>query len=258
MENNNAKLIISKLPIAYKNELKNVINNAILIFKDNLINVTLGGSGGKGNIIEDWSDLDVYIVLNKYNTTQVSQFMRLVNNSIIHTGTTFYTLAEIENDVIDMKTKVMLFERQSFDVNPTLYGIDIFKEVQYDEIKSNDKANFPNVLHDVRRRYIELCNSKKLDKTYIKKLLVLVKCILRSYDTFTYGYDYTFKCLFQLLNDQNIDLTNIKDFDILYVINNLDNSVEQVISFSEFLLSYISNVYNKGGLRWQKELVLGQ
>ena len=256
MEINKAKLIISKLPLEYHNQLVNVVSDAIAIFKDNLINITLGGSGGKGNVINGWSDLDVYIVLNIYNTSQVSEFMKTINNSNIHTGTTFYTLAEVENDVVDMKTKVMLYERQYFDVNPTLYGIDIFKEVSYEDIRNNDKANFPNVLHDVRRRYIELCYTRKVDKVFIKKLLVLAKCILNNYNIFTYGYGPTFKKLFQLLYDQNIDLTEVKDFDILSVINDLENSAEEIIKFSEFLLSYIGNVYNKGGLRWEKELVL--
>ena len=256
MEIDKARLIISKLPLSYRDELKNVVNNAMAIFKDNLINMTLGGSGGKGNAINGWSDLDVYIVLNIYNTEQVSEFMKTVNKNSIHTGTTFYTLAEVENDIVDMKTKVMLYEKQAYDVNPTLYGIDIFKEVTYEEIKKNDRTNFPNVLHDVRRRYIELCYTRKVEKAYIKKLLVLVKCMLNSYDIFTYGYDPTFRELFQVMYKQNIDLTPIKDFDIVSVINNLEDSTEVVINFSEFLLNYIGNVYNKGGLRWEKELVL--
>lgn len=256
MENSRISAIINKLPEKYKQVLKNDLDSAILSFNDNLINITLGGSGGKGNVIDGWSDLDLYVILNKYNPAQIASFMKLVNNDSIHTGTTFYTLAEVENDVIDLKTKVMLYERQSFGVNPTLYGIDIFNKVDYEEIRSNDKANFPGILHDIRRRYIELCMGKALDKVYIKKLLVLVKCLLRSYDIFTYGYAYTFNKLFEFLEDQNIDLTSVKDFDILLIIQNIDNAKDEIMQFSSFILSYISDVYNKGGLRWRKGLVL--
>ena len=256
MENSRIKEIINELPENYLKVLKKDIESAILIFNDNLINITLGGSGGKGNVIEGWSDLDLYIILNKYNPKQITEYMSIVNNNSIHTGTTFYTLAEIDNNVIDLKTKVMLYERKCFNVNPTLYGIDVFKEVDYEEIKNNDKANFPSVLHDVRRRFIELCMGKELDKVYVKKLLVLVKCLLRSYDIFTYGYAYTFNKLFEFFNEQNICLTEIKDFDIVKIINNMDDSKEDIIIFSNYLLNYISDVYNKGGLRKKKGLVL--
>lgn len=256
MEDSRKKAIIDLLPDDYKKELVNIYNIALSIFKDNLINITLGGSGGKGTIIDGWSDLDLYIVLNDYDPFTIKEFMNIVSNNNIHTGTTFYTINELENNFIDLKTKVMLYERQTFDVNPTLYGKEVYNEIDYEEIKESDRVNFPCVLHDIRRRFIELCMGKDLDKTYIKKLLVLVKCILRSYDIFTYGYNNTFNELFIFLEKHNIDITSIKDFDIIMVINNLETSKEKVVIFSNFILNYISKIYNKGELKWKKELVL--
>ena len=62
-----------KLPKIYKEKLNDVVKEAITIFHNNLKSITLGGSGGKAEIIPFWSDLDIYIlywsnmILNKFN-----------------------------------------------------------------------------------------------------------------------------------------------------------------------------------------------
>jgi hypothetical protein len=38
----------------------------------------------------------------------------------------------------------------------------------------------------------------------------------------------------------------------------MEDAKESVVNFSNFLLNYIENVYNKGGIVWKKELVLEQ
>ena len=125
----------------------------------------------------------------------------------------------ISNNIIDAKTKIMLYEKQTYKVNPTLYGNDtIFNKISYREVKQNDKNSFPVVLHDIRRRYMNLYTNKneKLEKTYIKKLLVLIKCILNYYDIFSYGYDKTFT-KFKLFNPEQILRIIIKKY---YLKNN--------------------------------------
>ena len=88
-----------------------------------------------------------------------------------------------------------------------------------------------------------------LDKTYIKKLLVLVKCILNYYDIFSYGYDKTFT-KFKLLCDLKYgELTNIYDFNIMKVINNINNSKDDVLKFSFELFKLIErNLIYEGEL----------
>ena len=91
--------------------------------------------------------------------------------------------------------------------------------------------------------------NEKLDKTYIKKLLVLVKCILNYYDIFSYGYDKTFT-KFKLLCDLKYgELTNIYDFNIMKVINNINNSKDDVLKFSFELFKLIErNLIYEGEL----------
>ena len=254
--------IISKLPEKYRIALYSIINYACISFGNNLFNLTLGGSGGKGKIIEGWSDLDIYIILFNYDAEQIVSFTKHLNNISIHVGTTYYTLSELSCNMIDCKTKVMCYEKQNFNVNPTLYGIDIFNLVTHDEIIAADIRNLPNILHDVRRRYIDLIGNSDnvVTKPYIKKLLVLLKCILSCYGIFSYGYDTTVLKFNELAEKENFDLTPISDFDIMSAINNIENAKESVTKFSAFVLNFVDKYYQKEGVKnkWEKELVLEQ
>lgn len=253
---------VLKYPKKYYETMNKVIDYAKEIFKDNLCNITLGGSGGKGKIIEDWSDLDFYIILQRYNHKEIATFMKATSNLEIHIGTTFYTLYEIENDLIDSKTKIMCYEKQNYPVNPTLYGEEVFKQIDYETIVENDINNLPNILHDFRRRYIDLISNedKKVDKTYVKKMLVLIKCLLNYHRIFSYGYDNCLTYLRDFIDKEGYDLTPILQFDIMNSIKNIDTSKEEIVNFSTQLLNFIEFIYIKKGenKKWKKELVLEQ
>ena len=53
-----------------------------------------------------------------------------------------------------------IYEKELFHFNPTLYGYCSFPKIAYDEIVQNDINNLPNVLHEVRRMYINILNKK--------------------------------------------------------------------------------------------------
>lgn len=246
------KKLNSDYPQKYIELINRVVNSMTSIFDDNLITIILGGSGGKGNIIDGWSDIDLYVILRTYDVYEISNITKLISKEKIHVGVTYYLRDEVINNIIDVKTKIMLYEKQTYKVNPTLYGNDtIFNKISYREVKQNDKNSFPVVLHDIRRRYMNLYIDKneKLEKTYIKKLLVLIKCILNYYDIFSYGYDKTFT-KFKLLCDLKYgELTNIYDFNIMKVINNVNNSKDEVLNFSYELFKLIEkNLIYEGEL----------
>ena len=251
--------IIDNLDIEYKIVLNRALKNAIQIFSDNLLNLTLGGSGGKGNIIKNWSDLDIYVLLKKYDILKVVEFMKSIEEFRIHVGTTFYTINEVKNNFLDVKTFIMCYEKQNYNVNPTLYGQDVFNTINHEELIEMEYKNFPNVLHDFRRRYIEALKSNKIEKTYIKKLLILVKKILNvHYGIFIYGYKDSFDELNRILKFDE-KLTEMESFDIMKVIDNMEGNKDKILSYSEFLLKYIEkNVDRKEERKWEKELVLGR
>lgn len=244
--------MINKLPEKYKKQLELILEKAQNIFDDNLISIILGGSGGKGNIIENWSDLDIYIIFKEYTKEQIINFLQSVKKDEIHVGTTYYTENEFKNGIIDLKTKVMLYEKQNYNLNPTLYGEDIELNIDLEDIKFNDKINFPNILHEFRRLYINLSMSEEneVEKSYIKKMLVLMKTILRSrYSEFSYGYLQTLNIFYKIMEKEGYSLMNSSRFDIMDVINNISNSKEKTLKFSEILLSFAEINIEKEGVK---------
>ena len=144
---------VNDLPDEYAKTIKMVMYHSKKIFEKDLVSIILGGSCGKNNPIIGWSDIDLYIILKAYESRKVKIFSDIVETYNIHVGVTFYSLREIEYNIIDNKTKIMLYEKQKFNVNPTLYGYCPFKKINYSKVVLNDKNNLPNVMHELRRMY---------------------------------------------------------------------------------------------------------
>lgn len=224
-------------PKRYIDVINRVVNKMVYLFEDNLLSIILGGSCGNGDIIEGFSDVELYVVLNRFdvkNISKISKYILLEEETVL---ISYYLKDEVINNMIDSKTKVTLYEKDKYNVNPTLYGKNVFKTVTYKDIKKNDENVLPTVLHDVRRKYMYLYSNKdiKVDKSFIYNLTVLLKCILNHNDIFTYGYKETFD-KFKLLYELKVNNDyRIIGFDILEVINDLDNSKDKVLEFCNTL-----------------------
>lgn len=239
-------------PEEYKVALVNALDVSREVLGENLLSVTLGGSGGKNKIIFGWSDLDIYIILRKYDVEQVRVLQERLSKSDIHIGLTFYNLYEIENDLVDFKTKIMVYEKNNYNVNPTLYGCDYFRDVSYLEVYNNDMSNYPVVLQAFKRMYIELLNKKRqVDKTYIKKMLVLLKCILSSYKIFAFGYDEVFQEFISILYNGNVE-TSLRD-----IIVNLDKYEDFIINISREIIEFTDscNLFKKNSECCKKRIL---
>ena len=223
-------------PVKYQKVLVDVISASQEELADNLLSITLGGSGGKNNIIPGWSDLDIYIVLRNSDIEQINNLRNRLANNKIHIGLTFYDLYELENNLIDFKTKIMIYEKHNYQVNPTLYGNDYFQDVSYQEVYENDLLNYPHILQMFKRMYLEVLNNeRKIDKTYVKKMLVLVKCILSSQKIFVYGYKETFEEYFKIIYNNDQVKFNLE------VLSDLENNQEYFLGLSHSLISYTDN-----------------
>jgi len=225
-----------KFPPNYKATLIEVINIIENELQDELLSITLGGSAGKDNIIEGWSDLDIYIVVENYNIEKISKMTKELNKKNIHIGLTIYNLYEVENDLIDFKTKIMIYEKNNYCVNPTLYGYDYFNNITYEEVYNNDLMNYPKNLQAFKRMYIDILNKdKKIDKAYIKKMLVLVKCILTSHQIFSFGYQEVLEEFIKIIYPNNLHI----NFEEL--LKNLDYYQEYFLYLSKEIIEYTEN-----------------
>ena len=122
-------------------------------------------------------------ILKRYDFDNVGLFDKLLSKFNIHIGTTYYSIDEVESMCLDSKTKVMIYEKNNFHVNPTLYGKDYFKNVDYADIRISDVNNLPSVLHEVRRMHISaLNNENNISGKYLKQIyypLLLVEVLVR-------------------------------------------------------------------------------
>ena len=220
-------------PENYKETLIEVLRILRNTLDENLLNVTLGGSGGKNKIIEGWSDLDVYVILKNYDIKKICIIQKLLSNMDIHIGLTIYNFNQVNNNLIDFKTKIMIYEKNNFRVNPTLYGKEYFPEISYEEVYLNDLTNYPQVLQVFKRMYIEVLNEdRKIDKVYIKKLLVLMKCILSSHRIFAYGYNE----VFQIYSNIVYQMENPIPFDKIFT--DIETNTELIKIISKDIIEY--------------------
>ena len=228
------------LPKQYSEIIESVVLYAQDIFQEDLVSMILGGSCGKGMPIVGWSDIDLYVILNSYQSEKVRSFFDKTEKEEIHIGLTFYTTLEVEKNLIDNKTKIMLYEKNTYHVNPTLYGDNPFQSITFKEVAENDKNNLPNVLHDFRRMYIKALDSNHcIDQKYIKKFLLLLKCYLSNIGVFNYGYQNVFDQFQDIYNEKRNNSTTTCYFDIMDAIVNIKNSKEKILDFSKKVLEFI-------------------
>ncbi len=231
---------IIKLSIDYTNIIDKTLNEAKTIFREDLKCIILGGSCGKNIPVVNWSDIDLYIILDKYEIKKVKKFTEYIKNSLIHIGTTFYTEKEIKKNLIDERTKVMLYEKQKLNVNPTIYGSFKFKRIKYRAIKKNDRNNLPKALHEFRRMHIKLLDKNSIvEKKYIKKLILVLKCYFNIKGKFLYGYLNVINEFLMVYNEKENKSTKEYFFDIIDALSDVQNNKKKIIDLGNRILDFM-------------------
>ena len=229
---------VKYLPEKYLRVLEESAHIIISSFKDNLVNITLGGSGGKNEIIEGHSDLDLYVITKKTNVEQISNVLKRIDKLDIHVGITYYTSYQVKNKLIDNKTKIMIYEKRKLNLNPSIYGYFDYPSITYKEVVENDKNNLPNVNHVlIRECAYALKDKNKINTKYIKKMFVLIKCYLNTKNIFSYGYARSLKLFKEICNDNEIKNYKI---DIEKCLKNISEYKEMVLDFSLKIIEYIN------------------
>jgi len=203
---------ITNLPKKYQDVLVDIIDVANEIYKDNLLDIFLAGSGGRAHIIENWSDLNLYIITNNFDIEKnIIFYDKTKNNDYdIHIGTTFYTKNMIENLDVDSKTIVAFYEHQNYNLNTFIYNNIKIKHIEFKDIISSDKE-FNNLLQVVLREIYNYKLFKNNFKTLIKKITLLIKIyIIKNNQEYVYNYNNIFNKFNNIMNiNEQIDIENI-------------------------------------------------
>ena len=127
----------------------------------------------------------------------------------------------------------MIYEKNNYHVNPTLYGYNYFRNVNYQEVYNNDLTNYPQIIQSFKRMYIEILNNeRKIDKSYIKKMLVLLKCILSSHNIFAYGYNE----VYQEFKKISLNKENSLSFEEIF--KNIETNENYILKISQEIIEY--------------------
>ena len=166
-----------------------IIDIAKQAYGDNLLMLVLAGSAGKGKFIENWSDLDVYVVLKERCTEQDKEFESLLPNDI-HVGYTPCTKKEIQKGRINQRTKAMFYELNQ-GKNLILYKDSNYNPptISVDEIlKGGDGGEYANAISNLGKclNGSGVANRTDADKTddisskILKNIILLEKIALRN------------------------------------------------------------------------------
>lgn len=212
-----------ELPNKYYDALIETVKCAYEIYGFNLVDIMLAGSGGKSKIINNWSDLDLYIITNEYNMDLNKMYykaLKIIEQKLkIHIGTTFYSKTMFLEGNIDNKTRIALYEHINFKYNSFLLkNINNLQlsNIKYEQILHNEINNIFNVFQTVQR-YVYEYESNKDEKSFhilVKKLYLLVKMYLNiKYNIFTFGYEDAFKLISEKLNIKIKIISIMQNFD---------------------------------------------
>lgn len=229
------------IPISCKETLEDIVSELKVYYQDNLADIMLAGSTGKGYFIDNWSDLDLYIITYQDDPFTNIKLLNILNkkNYPIHIGTTFYKLDNFLNLKVDTKTYITLYEKYYLKkVHPLLLeniNLNDINKPSYNEIKKYAKKDIYNTFQVVLRETYKYMNNEENKKTLLKKLTILLKEYLNIRNIFTYHY----KMVFDEFNAQ----MNIK-FDIMDIILSKKNK--------EDFLEYIFLILNKINIEMEK------
>lgn len=209
--------------------------------QENLINITLGGSRGKNIGIDGWSDYDIYIIVNKISLEVLNKLNEKLKNTIdIHVGITVYTKKEVENKLVDDKTKVMIYEHIKYKKNPVLFGEDIWFPITLEEIKKIDVIIAAQTLHTLKR---ELSIEQFEKKKALKKMTLLIKCLLRKNDIYAFGYIDGYEKFCSICEKKGIIIDDIKQFKVINYIKDINfNKIEQFKIMEKYFDFILDNI----------------
>ena len=234
-----------QLPLEYKIALDELLIRAKSVFGDNLLSFIVGGSGGKGNIIDKWSDLDIYIVVKDMIVGQIGEFYEIKSFDHIHIGTTFYSEDDLNKGFIDFKTVVMLYEH-TLGLNPELFSKITLPSIPYSAVFHNDILLFPQTLQLFKREYLEYKYKRDTSygkpTTYVKKLTLLIKILLNKEQIFTYGYNQVFSTFVDVAEGQGFEFPEsfAQDNNIIDLIENWGESKKQLLMWGDIVFDYIN------------------
>lgn len=204
--------------------------------KDKLKLLLIIGSSSSNEVIENWSDIDVIVVLDEYNFKTIEIIKKISNSYPVKIGTTVYDKREFEEKNIDPKTiyHLYLYENGIIDLQYKTNSISIPK-IEFNDVYNNHVPYLYWRLHIYKRNFLYETLTKEQIKGIFKTTYLIMKAILiidgetpknyrEVFKTFSKKYDFPYydfeKFIYDYIND-NEQYKNVIDYGkvfLMYII----------------------------------------
>lgn len=213
-----------------KNSYSNVINEYVKKMKEelneNLSMLLIIGSSSSDKVMENWSDIDVILVVKKYNFELIEKIKKIVKVFPIKIGTTIYTETEFFEKKIDPKTyyHIFLLQKGEIELQYKRNGF-IIPKITFDEIKQTHTPYLYWRLHTYKRMFLYDELSKEQYRVLFKTTYLIMKAKLILSGELPKNYDdvfklYSKKFAIEYFNYEkfiNDYLKDNKDYELIYI-----------------------------------------
>ena len=146
------------LPKNYQEVFDEFLRRISSLFSD-IILLTLTGSGGQERVINNWSDLDVLIVLKRLEEKKIKIIYKSVEALPIKIGLTIYSKEEFEEGLVDSKTVWNIQIIKDKKITPLIFKKDLKLPNFSKECNINiHRLVIPKKIHTIKRNLAKNSN----------------------------------------------------------------------------------------------------
>lgn len=219
----------------YSFTINSYVDNMKKTFPDELEMLLVIGSSCSNKVVENWSDIDVILVVNNYNFDIIEKIKKLTNSFDIKIGTTIYSKHEFINKQIDPKTyyHLYLLNKKEIEIQYKKENLNI-PDITFDEIKNTHVPYLYWRMHMLKRFFLY----DSLDKEKIKSLYKITYLIMKAILILNHYRPKNYEEVFKLYSEK----FNFEYFDYEKFINDYKNDnleYRKIIDYSKKFLETI-------------------
>jgi len=232
---NSRKIVIKhphdfNVPILYKKEIERICEEINRNLINDVLFLMVTGSCARNTVIENWSDIDLILVLKENTHFYRESLKNIFSCSPIKIGYTIYSQKHFENLEVDFKTAFAIYQMRKKDY----YFPTICKEklnipfVSKSKLKNYGKNILPSLAHTITRIVYDK------DKSMANKLFKGITHIMRIV---LFLYDYNPKSYYEVA-DKYSKISLSEKLDVEWHIKN--KNFEQLCKFA---IGFLDNYY---------------
>ena len=221
----------------YEKILNDFVKKATLEFNDSLKLILLIGSYLSGKYINNWSDIDLIIVLDELNEEKINVISMLSNCYDIKIGITLYSQKEIDSMLVDSKTIYYFYLYNTLGYKITYSNKFTLPYVSKEVLLEKTRNMLLNNMHVCKRNLIY----SELSKNFIKYQFKIIYSIMKTYliinDIYPLNYEETFNNFSNKFNFERFNYIKfIDDF------KNDRTDIKELKYYSLKLIKFIEKV----------------